>query len=118
VDCRRIFGDRNEIPSSELTRQLNADPEAPWADYGVHGLTQAKLARLLSEFDIKSGNVRFPDGTQSKGYRRSDFQDAWNRYCPDDTASHPSQASRPAHRGTTRPRGTDHHVPPNRNVPA
>lgn len=96
VDCQRIFGDRNEIPSSELVRQLNADPEAPWSDYGIHGLTQAKLARLLSEFDIKSGNVRFPDGTQSKGYRRSDFQDTWSRYCPEDTASHPSHPSPPS----------------------
>ncbi|MBK0865472.1 DUF3631 domain-containing protein [Saccharopolyspora sp. HNM0986] len=113
VDCRTIFGDHNEIASAELVRQLNTDPEAPWSDYGTHGLTQAKLARLLGEFDIKSGNIRFPDGSQAKGYRRSDFRDAWNRYCPPTTgeASPPSQASPPSsardaipHRdGSTRP---------------
>ncbi|GAB2657074.1 DUF3631 domain-containing protein [Saccharopolyspora gloriosae] len=98
VDCRTAFGDQYEIASGELIRQLNADPEAPWRDYGAQGLTQAKLARLLGEFDIRSGNVRFPDGTQSKGYRRSDFLDAWTRYCspPGGEPSRPSQASPPS----------------------
>ncbi|GAA3365167.1 DUF3631 domain-containing protein [Saccharopolyspora gregorii] len=97
IDCRTIFGDQSEIPSAELIRQLNAEPEAPWRDYGAHGLTQAKLSRLLAEFDIRSGNVRFPDGSQAKGYRRTDFADAWNRYCPppEGKPSQPSQASQP-----------------------
>ncbi|MCX2728805.1 DUF3631 domain-containing protein [Saccharopolyspora sp. NFXS83] len=98
VDCRTGFGDHNEIASAELIRHLNADPEAPWRDYGSQGLTQAKLARLLGEFDIRSGNVRFPDGSQSKGYRRSDFLDAWNRYCSPSGGepSRTSQASPPS----------------------
>ncbi|GAA2819032.1 hypothetical protein GCM10010470_62990 [Saccharopolyspora taberi] len=78
-------------------RQLNADPEAPWRDLGPAGLTTARLGRLLGEFDIKSANVRFTDGSQAKGYRRGDFADAWSRYCPlpQREASHPSQASQP-----------------------
>ncbi|MEU6130677.1 DUF3631 domain-containing protein [Saccharopolyspora sp. NPDC047091] len=98
VDCRTAFGDQYEIASGELIRQLNNDPEAPWRDYGSQGLTQAKLARLLGEFDIRSGNVRFPDGSQSKGYRRADFLDAWTRYCPPagGEPSRPSQASPPS----------------------
>ncbi|MCX2728935.1 DUF3631 domain-containing protein [Saccharopolyspora sp. NFXS83] len=98
IDCRTAFGDQYEIASGELIRQLNADPEAPWRDYGAQGLTQAKLARLLGEFDIRSGNVRFPDGSQSKGYRRADFLDAWTRYCPPPGGepSRPSQASPPS----------------------
>lgn len=89
---------RRGIPRRELIRQLNADPEALWRDYASQGLTQAKLARLLGEFDIRSGNVRFPDGTQSKGYRRADFLDAWTRYCPPTGGepSRPSQASPPS----------------------
>ncbi len=55
---------------------------------------------MLAEYDIKSANVRFPDGSQSKGYRRADFVDAWTRYCPEatpaDDASPPSQASHPS----------------------
>lgn len=104
IDCRAIFGDRTAIPTNELLRTLNADDEAPWCDYSSGGLTAAKLSKLLGEFDIKSSNVRFPDGSQAKGYRRADFVDAWTRYCPPveppgtdagGQASQPSQASQP-----------------------
>nr|WP_246331388.1 DUF3631 domain-containing protein [Saccharopolyspora hordei] len=96
IDCRTAFGDQPAISTTELLRQLNADPEAPWPNYGKAGLNAAKLAKLLAEFEIRSGNVRFPDGTQAKGYRRSDFHDAWTRYCPTEgVPSQPSQASPP-----------------------
>ncbi|MCX2732514.1 DUF3631 domain-containing protein [Saccharopolyspora sp. NFXS83] len=118
IDCRTAFGDQYEIASGELIRQLNADPEAPWRDYGSQGLTQAKLARLLGEFDIRSGNVRFPDGSQSKGYRRADFLDAWTRYCPPagGEPSQPSQASPPSStRDALHPRdGSKRPTEPNR----
>ncbi|MFD0924052.1 DUF3631 domain-containing protein [Saccharopolyspora rosea] len=97
VDCRTAFGDQPAISTTELLRKLNADPEAPWPNYGKTGLNASKLSKLLTEFDIKSANVRFPDGTQAKGYRASDFLDAWTRYCPTEEgdSSQPSQASRP-----------------------
>lgn len=101
IDCRKIFGDQPAMSSAELVRQLNADAEAPWRDYSAHGLTQAKLGRLLAEFDIKSSNVRFPDSTQTKGYRRSDFVDAWTRYCPSPQGE-PSQASQASHPSSAR----------------
>ena len=42
-----------------------------------------RLGALLREYDIRSVNVRFaPPTGQSKGYRRADFEDAWNRYTP------------------------------------
>lgn len=113
TDCRTIFGDQPALSTTELLRQLNADPEAPWRDYSSGGLTAAKLSKLLAEYEIKSGNVRFPDGTQAKGYRRADFHDAWTRYCPTPTGttSQPSQVSPPSSTrddlplwdGTTRP---------------
>ncbi|WP_281388984.1 DUF3631 domain-containing protein [Kribbella qitaiheensis] len=37
---------------------------------------------MLRDFEITSGNVRFPDGSQAKGYTRDAFEDTWNRYCP------------------------------------
>ena len=43
-----------------------------------------RLGNLLREYDIRSGNIRFPDGRQTKGYQRADFADAWRRYCPPD----------------------------------
>jgi hypothetical protein len=81
ADWRAAFGDRDTIPTTDLIDRLKADPEAPWAEYGGTGLTAMRLATLLREYDIGSGTIRFPDG-QAKGYRRADFADAWQRYCP------------------------------------
>jgi hypothetical protein len=87
------------------------------------GLTPAKLSKHLAEYGIKSGNVRFPDGSQAKGYRRADFLDAWTRYCPENTprGTRPSRPKRPspAQRGTTCRSGTAQAVPtpPARQVP-
>ncbi|MFI7588348.1 DUF3631 domain-containing protein [Spongisporangium articulatum] len=85
IDCRAAFGLAvaiNALPTGVLLERLKADPEAPWADYGPTGLTAMKLGNLLREYDIRSSNIRFPDGSQAKGYQRVDFLDAWARYCP------------------------------------
>lgn len=111
ADCRAAFAGHDVIPTTVLLDRLKADDEAPWASYGPNGLTPAKLGSFLREYDIRSGNIRFDradlerwgirtDSDQLKGYRRADFLDAWNRYCPPDTpsqgqASQPSQASQP-----------------------
>lgn len=100
IDCRAAFGEEQVIATSELLRQLNSDLESPWRDYGPQGLTPAKLAKLLADFEIRSANVRFPDGSQAKGYRRSDFTDAWARYCP--PAPDPAEPSQPSHPSSAR----------------
>jgi hypothetical protein len=82
ADCRTVFGTDTAVSTAVLLDRLKADPEAPWADYGPTGLTAARLGTLLREYDIRSGNIRFPDGAQAKGYQRADFTDAWARYCP------------------------------------
>jgi len=82
VDCRTAFADANALPTTELLRRLKADEEARWRDYGTSGLTSRKLGSLLGEFAIHSDTIRFPEIGQAKGYRRLDFTDAWQRYCP------------------------------------
>ncbi|MEU8117174.1 DUF3631 domain-containing protein [Spirillospora sp. NPDC049024] len=74
TDCRTAFGTAPALPT---------DPEAPWHDYGPNGLTTMKLGTILREYEIRSGNIRYLDGTQAKGYQRADFTDAWARYCPE-----------------------------------
>jgi hypothetical protein len=119
TDCRTAFGTDTALPTAALLDRLKADPEAPWHEHGPAGLTAMKLATILREYDIRSANIRFLDGTQAKGYRRADFTDAWARYCPqpdpDDTEPAPieggSRPSRPrlviaGQPGTTRNRGT------------
>ncbi|MGW4664049.1 DUF3631 domain-containing protein [Streptosporangium sandarakinum] len=82
TDCRTAFGTDTALPTATLLERLKADPEAPWAGYGPTGLTAMRLGAILREYDIRSANIRFPDGTQAKGYHRADFTDAWTRYCP------------------------------------
>jgi hypothetical protein len=102
-DCQTAFGQHDAIPTNVLLDRLKADPEAPWADYQTTGLTARGLATMLREYDIRSTNIRFalPTG-QTKGYRRTDFADAWQRYCPTPDQSppgypsHPSQPSPPS----------------------
>lgn len=76
---QRIPGDR--IATEALLEQLNGDPERPWATYNRgKPMTAKNLSGFLGHFGIKSGNIRFPDGSQSKGYLASAFVDAFARY--------------------------------------
>lgn len=97
TDCHTAFAHDTALPTNELLTRLKHDPEAPWPTYGPTGLTAAKLGTLLREYDIRSANIRFPDGTQAKGYHRTHFEDPWLRYCPNlpDNTSHPSHPSPP-----------------------
>ncbi|WP_131738665.1 DUF3631 domain-containing protein [Actinomadura roseirufa] len=82
TDCRTAFGTDTALPTAALLERLKADPEAPWATYGPTGLTAVKLGALLREYEIRSTTARF-GGQQSKGYLRTAFTDAWERYCGD-----------------------------------
>jgi hypothetical protein len=101
MDCRIAFAGEPALPSVALLARLRADEEAPWADLAGTGLTVRRLAAILREYDVCPANHRWEDGTQSKGYARYDFTDAWSRYCPPEAetgpplgeASHPSQVS-------------------------
>jgi hypothetical protein len=87
TDCRALFSDHVAMPTAQLLARLNADPEAPWRSYGHNGLTAHKLGAMLREYNIASCNIRFPDGSQAKGYQRDSFTDAWSRYCPQSDAT-------------------------------
>jgi hypothetical protein len=99
MDVRDAFRPARALPSSVLLNRLRGDEEAPWIDLGPGGLTVRKLANMLREYDISPSNHRWEDGTQTKGYLRMDFHDAWSRYCPEHVPLgvpvQPSQASRP-----------------------
>jgi putative DNA primase/helicase len=82
-DIRAAFGDDDEIRSADLITKLIADPERPWAEW-KHGrpLSQKQLGSLLKPFCIISATVHPPGLPHGKGYRRGDFKEAWNVYCP------------------------------------
>jgi putative DNA primase/helicase len=82
-DIRLAFGDDDVIRSADLVAKLADDPERPWADW-KHGrpLTQKQLGTLLTPFLITSTTVHPPGLAHGKGYRRLDFAQAWEAYCP------------------------------------
>ncbi|MCY0943616.1 DUF3631 domain-containing protein [Streptomyces antarcticus] len=90
ADIRRAFtgeGDPPVLRTSRLLDILNKDPEAPWVEHSPSGLTPRGLQILLRDYGISSGNRRFPDGNQAKGFTRVQFADAWSRYCPPEPAA-------------------------------
>jgi hypothetical protein len=83
-DLRGLFRRRgvDRMFTDEILEALYAIEEAPWGDdeYG-RKLTAHVLSRLLRPFGIKPSTVRRGSATR-KGYLRRDFEDAWNRYLP------------------------------------
>jgi Protein of unknown function (DUF3631) len=82
----------NRLSSAELAERLTELDEAPWGDLRGKTLDTRGLAHRLRRYEIRSHNVRLPDGSQSKGYERADFVDVWRRYLPSST-DQASQAS-------------------------
>jgi Protein of unknown function (DUF3631) len=95
-DCRRAFDalGYSRVPTEWLINQLKGLEEVPWqtTDPGAPWyLSPNKLAFWLRPYEIKSKKIRFStkggDGLDGlfQGYERSFFEDAWNRYVPEET---------------------------------
>jgi hypothetical protein len=100
ADIKRIFDEDgcDSILSATLVVRLKEDTEQPWAEWKGKGLTQNSLAVLLGGgggrgrasrggFGIRSDTVRPSPGVQGKGYKRSQFEDVWSRYLPEEIPS-------------------------------
>jgi hypothetical protein len=80
--------------------------DGEWGEWrGVNGdrqprkLTQSQLAQLLRSFRIRPKTIwpaqRQAGDRSSRGYMRSQFEAAWDAYCPPaDTPTHPSKIIR------------------------
>jgi putative DNA primase/helicase len=82
-DTRKVFdaGQTVEMPTKALITALSTDEERPWATYSKgEPITDRQLAKLLKPFGIVSTTVHPPGAPHAKGYRRADFEDAWDRY--------------------------------------
>jgi putative DNA primase/helicase len=88
TDIRAVFyGDGGEplerMSSVELVAQLCAHPDSPWSEWrNGKPITQAQLARVLKPFRIAPEVIRLQGGGTPRGYVRSQFEDAWERYLP------------------------------------
>ena len=72
------------LSGENLTAYLTGLEGRPWAEW-KHGkpLTKFQLARRLKQYRVVSGALDFGgDEGRLKGYRREDFEDAFERYLP------------------------------------
>lgn len=108
TDVRHVFleGDLAALPTTQLLARLVGIEDSPWAEWWGEdvdaGRTKgpaAKLARRLRPFEVRPAKIRTGIST-AQGYRRSDFEDAWARYCSDLPPRSDSGDGTPEHRGS------------------
>jgi hypothetical protein len=83
------FGDSDKMATGDLLdRLVNRGDDSPWArwwaDDIARGATKAaasSLARLLKPFEVHPTQVWIA-GAKHRGYERTAFEPAWQRYCP------------------------------------
>ncbi len=83
ADLRQVFSSTtaDHVSTDDLLTALQALDESPWADLRGKPLDPRGLARRLSQYGVKSGNVRVGERVV-KGYSREDLHDSWLRYLP------------------------------------
>ena len=85
ADCRTVFEDLDatELSAAEIIAEICNLEENPWADYRRgKPITEKAFADLLGPFGIKSRRKTSGKGKGGKKWYRTDFEDAWRRYVP------------------------------------
>lgn len=86
ADIQEILAGRDRIATDVLLSSLRGLEEAPWADLYGKPLSPRRLASELKRYGVRSSQVRFPDGTNRKGYQLEPtdesvgLQDAFDRF--------------------------------------
>jgi len=80
-DIQRIFEKRTEIASADLVSSLVSIEGGLWSEYGKYrkAITTRQVAQLLRPFNVTPDSIRFGSSTL-KGYKLSQFTDAFSRY--------------------------------------
>lgn len=80
VSAEEIAKDALKTPT--LLRLLSRIEESPWGSLHRDGscITARDLAQLLKPYGVKSENIWWGKESNSKGYYRRSFADAWARY--------------------------------------
>ena len=92
ADLRTIFDSAgvDRIASAALCDRLAGMDESPWSEWHHEKpITTRQLSRLLRGFNITPGTIRL-ENTTAKGYHRTAFDDAFERYLPQRSVT-PSQ---------------------------
>jgi hypothetical protein len=91
-DIRTVFATKNcdRLASEDVVAYLQTLDERPWPEWkGGKPISKAQVAGLLRGFHISPGSIRLADGKTPKGYRLTQFQDAFARYLPSQNATPP-----------------------------
>jgi hypothetical protein len=80
-DIRDVFADEDHLSTTDLLNRLHELEDAPWGDWYGKEITGRALAKLLAPYGVGPMQARVR-GEKSRGYFRSDFEDAWTRYVP------------------------------------
>jgi hypothetical protein len=89
-DIRRIWSrSLDRLASSTLLEMLHRLPERPWSEkgesFGTALLDARKLSTELQPYGITPKPLRFPGAVIARGYLRSQFEDAWERYLAEES---------------------------------
>jgi hypothetical protein len=82
ADIRDVFGDEDHLTTAELLSRLHALEDASWGDWYGSPLSGRGLAKLLGAYRVMPLQKRVR-GEKSRGYFRSEFEDAFRRYVPE-----------------------------------
>jgi hypothetical protein len=82
ADIRNVLAELHidRVSTLDLLERLRKREDSPWSEID-HGrqLSSYRLSQLLKPFDVRPRDIRFGERVQ-KGYLRSDFKDACERY--------------------------------------
>jgi hypothetical protein len=108
-DIRDLFDQKraDRLASAVIVDNLNLLPHGLWVDWRgkqdtdtPRPMTPGIMAKLLAPFGVRPATIwplnRTADSKSSRGYHRSQFEDAWARYCQPgaDTPTQPSKIMR------------------------
>jgi len=76
------------LATAVLLEHLTSDDDAPWGDLKGKSLDARRLAKMLRIYNVRPSKIR-SEKTTVRGYKLSDFADAFSRYLPPEQAEHP-----------------------------
>jgi hypothetical protein len=94
ADIRKLFSDVDRMSTTEILERLHDMDTAPWSSVRGEPIDARFVARMLGKYEIEPTKLRIGSLTV-RGYHRSSFVDAWERYCPSPVpqeAEHAEQA--------------------------
>ena len=102
-DIHKVFreaGDPKVLSTDSILEKLNTMEDRPWPEWRRgNPLTARGLAKLLKPLGITPGTIRVKGNVTgsetAKGYKRSDFENAWKNYAVGETTSPSVTTSQP-----------------------